>query len=323
MNDLKEYYRPSDQGLLRDILLLVLIFAIPFFIHLGDIPLMDPDEGRYAEIPREMLEQTIKPLLVVEPEQTLGLLASYDCLLPNIENLRRQAEEAAERPSLMSLIGRTTLRDGRKVDEIPPGEGAAILFRDNLGFWFQTHSHLLHFIISRLRQEGRFSQESFMTHLGHWEFLDENDARFIEVGLERYFADDQISAAHVLIPRLEHMIKSAFEQAGVAPIVSPDRQRIREQTFGDFLCRDEVRGCLGEDIWHYFYYAFVNEHGLNIRNDIAHGWIHPEFCHRGLVQVVLFAILLLTGLGRKEESQAETGQEKVAKEVMNGTANDV
>jgi|GEM_PF-3665799 len=57
MNDLKEYYRPSDQGLLRDILLLVLIFAIPFFIHLGDIPLMDPDEGRYAEIPREMLER--------------------------------------------------------------------------------------------------------------------------------------------------------------------------------------------------------------------------------------------------------------------------
>ncbi|MEJ2746003.1 MAG: glycosyltransferase family 39 protein, partial [bacterium] len=39
-----------------DILILSIFFAFAFFHCLGEYPLMDPDEGRYAEIPREMLE---------------------------------------------------------------------------------------------------------------------------------------------------------------------------------------------------------------------------------------------------------------------------
>ncbi len=39
-----------------DVLILSLFFAFAFFHYLGAYPLMDPDEGRYAEIPREMLE---------------------------------------------------------------------------------------------------------------------------------------------------------------------------------------------------------------------------------------------------------------------------
>jgi 4-amino-4-deoxy-L-arabinose transferase-like glycosyltransferase len=41
----------------KDISLLFLIFGVAFFQFLGTIPLIDPDEGRYAEIPREMLER--------------------------------------------------------------------------------------------------------------------------------------------------------------------------------------------------------------------------------------------------------------------------
>lgn len=41
----------------RDIILLTLLFGMLFLGSLGSAPLIDPDEGRYAEIPREMLEQ--------------------------------------------------------------------------------------------------------------------------------------------------------------------------------------------------------------------------------------------------------------------------
>jgi len=40
-----------------DILVLAIFFAFAFFHCLGEFPLMDPDEGRYAEVPREMLER--------------------------------------------------------------------------------------------------------------------------------------------------------------------------------------------------------------------------------------------------------------------------
>jgi len=47
----------GEAGWLRDLLTLLLALAVPFVQFLGALPLLDPDEGRYAEIPREMLER--------------------------------------------------------------------------------------------------------------------------------------------------------------------------------------------------------------------------------------------------------------------------
>ena len=57
MRDLKPYVRNGAGGWLRDLLILAVMLGIPFFQYLGGLPLIDPDEGRYAEIPREMLER--------------------------------------------------------------------------------------------------------------------------------------------------------------------------------------------------------------------------------------------------------------------------
>ena len=57
MRDLKPFVRNGSGGWLRDLLFLVVCLGIPFFQYLGQLPLIDPDEGRYAEIPREMLER--------------------------------------------------------------------------------------------------------------------------------------------------------------------------------------------------------------------------------------------------------------------------
>ena len=39
----------------RDLFWLILLGALLFGFRLGSVPLSNPDEGRYAEIPREML----------------------------------------------------------------------------------------------------------------------------------------------------------------------------------------------------------------------------------------------------------------------------
>jgi 4-amino-4-deoxy-L-arabinose transferase-like glycosyltransferase len=57
VRDLKSYAHGRESGWLRDMVILAIVLGFPFLQFLGGLPLIDPDEGRYAEIPREMLEQ--------------------------------------------------------------------------------------------------------------------------------------------------------------------------------------------------------------------------------------------------------------------------
>ena len=55
MSPLYEHLNQPEGHWLRDSIVLLVLFGVLFLTGLGSAPLIDPDEGRYAEIPREML----------------------------------------------------------------------------------------------------------------------------------------------------------------------------------------------------------------------------------------------------------------------------
>jgi 4-amino-4-deoxy-L-arabinose transferase-like glycosyltransferase len=59
------FFRDEEGSLMRDLGVLLAAFGTLFFQFLGRLPLIDPDEGRYIEIPREMLARGdfITPML--------------------------------------------------------------------------------------------------------------------------------------------------------------------------------------------------------------------------------------------------------------------
>ncbi len=65
MKFITDFLTNRDTSEKKDLSVLLLVFGIAFFQFLGRIPLIDPDEGRYAEVPREMLERCdfVTPLL--------------------------------------------------------------------------------------------------------------------------------------------------------------------------------------------------------------------------------------------------------------------
>ncbi len=255
-----------------------------------------------VEFPKEKVEQLIKPLLEANSIDVLPLLSSCPYLTPNIDELRKQAKQMSKEAPLTSILGKTQIRDGRIIDQRPPFSNEDDLSM-HLGFWFQHHAQLLDIIFYRLKETGQITRDSLLAHLQTWEFVDERDLPFLEKGINHYFADDHASALHLLVPRIEHMLKSTFEQIGAPSVSVPNERQIREQTFGDFLCREDVRNVLGESIWYYLNFALVDESGLNLRNDIAHGWIELGSCNRVTVQISLYCILQLTRLTKKNPDE--------------------
>lgn len=57
MKALLQFFTAREGSARRDLFTLAALFGFALFFRLGALPLIDPDEGRYAEIPREMLER--------------------------------------------------------------------------------------------------------------------------------------------------------------------------------------------------------------------------------------------------------------------------
>ena len=56
MTTITDFFRQKKGSAFRDLVLISIVFGVFFMILLGRFPLREPDEGRYAEIPREMLQ---------------------------------------------------------------------------------------------------------------------------------------------------------------------------------------------------------------------------------------------------------------------------
>jgi len=57
MKNIRSFLLEREYSFLRDLVMLAVVFGNAFFLLLGRVGLIEPDEGRYAEIPREMLEK--------------------------------------------------------------------------------------------------------------------------------------------------------------------------------------------------------------------------------------------------------------------------
>jgi 4-amino-4-deoxy-L-arabinose transferase-like glycosyltransferase len=138
MRFITSFLSDKEGSLKKDISVLTLFFGITVFQFLGRMPLYEPDEGRYAEIPREMLERCdfITPFLnYVKYFEKPPLHYWLNVLSFTIFG---RNEFAARFPgALMGLITVIlTYHVGRKLFCRPAGVLAALILGTSTGFLF-------------------------------------------------------------------------------------------------------------------------------------------------------------------------------------------
>jgi hypothetical protein len=94
-------------------------------------------------------------------------------------------------------------------------------------------------------------------------------------GYERDF----VSALHLLIPQIEHMVRFHLKQAG-AKTTNLDKDGIEnENGLSTLMDLPEVENVFGKDLAFELKTLFCDAFGPNLRNELAHGLIDEDACH--------------------------------------------
>ncbi|HEY8744731.1 MAG TPA: DUF4209 domain-containing protein [Chloroflexota bacterium] len=122
--------------------------------------------------------------------------------------------------------------------------------------------------------------------------FDEATVEVVQVGIDRYFAEDYVSALHILVPQLEDAIRRILAILGVATTSFRDGVT-QEKTLDSVLSTAELRQTLGEDLTTYLQYLLVGQRADNLRNKVAHGLVKKPGCSREVTQQILHCYVLL------------------------------
>ena len=258
-----------------------------------------------VEFPVEEVRGRARRLLALGIDEALMFLACDGSLIPALDTVRDRSRKQAEQFPLQHLFPMVTLDGSRQVHrgDSPEKSDKAQLF-DQYGFDVLFLSLRLDVTFGVFRDEGGLDVETLSEVLQSSRFIDGDAVEILEVGLERYLSGDHVSTMHVLIPRLEDVLRRTLRRLG-GSTTSTRGGVTREIDLDQVLSADELADLLGADTTFYLRYLLVEQLGMNLRNKVAHGLIRRSECTSRAASLVIMSLLRLVPYQAHTESTTD------------------
>ncbi|MFI3547289.1 DUF4209 domain-containing protein [Mammaliicoccus sciuri] len=245
------------------------------------------------EFSKEEIDKVIDSFISSDVQMSLDKIAYSNHLIPKITIIEDQVDKLSKEFPLQDFISKSLLSDGKKIVENTTEEdNKTINFNSNYMIHLNINVELvLKAIFDKLILEFEISTEDFMQKFNRWELLDKKNIPFIEHGISRFLEKDYLSALHILVPQFESTVRRMFSKAGYSTTSIRKGNTQQEVTFNEFLLRDDVKSAFGNDVHKLIQIVMVEQSGLNLRNEIAHGLI--EFSNINYTKCILIVYLFL------------------------------
>lgn len=239
-------------------------------------------------------------------QKIIEKLATDRSLVPNVTLIRQEAETSAHEHPLLTLFTQSYVGDGRKVAEADHERDKleALVVRHYLFDLGYLQNLVLIPLFSKL-EEGGLSATDLVARFEGWSEVDSARLELLRVGFSRFISGDFVSAIHVLVPQLEAMLRRLFSRAGYAVTKVRAGTAQHEESLTEFLRRTDVKGALGDDYQSYLEVVMVSQIGLNLRNAVAHGLLHPQMCNKETAILVIHQLLILTSYSVRRGLRSE------------------
>jgi hypothetical protein len=299
--------------------------------------------GRMGELDRKTLDEmgTIESPLVditQEVEETREHMSGKEwgkalLLFANlyagadVKSLETNAKKGMANTSILSMAETKIISsDGRVVGKKPAlaafdresEEYQSALFYEEVGFHsYEVISVTLQRIepaLDVLLLEHRVREHDCVFIAKHSPVVPRGRETIVGKGLFAGFERDFMTALHLLIPQLEHIIRSYLKSAG-ATTTTLDAQGIEmEKSLGSLVDMPEMKELFGEDLTFEIKAIFCSPAGPNLRNDGLHGLLEVEaFSQPSAVYAWWFMFRLVFNTfynaNRAPDDKADAGEE--------------
>lgn len=119
-------------------------------------------------------------------------------------------------------------------------------------------------------------------------------ASLIAKGLFAGFERDLVSALHLLVPQVEHLVRWHLKMAGVKTTTLSLDGVETENGLSTLVDLPEVSSIFGEDLAFEFKALFCDAMGPNLRNEVAHGLLDASNCQTAQTLYAWWLVLRIT-----------------------------
>ncbi|NOJ79831.1 DUF4209 domain-containing protein [Myxococcus xanthus] len=245
------------------------------------------------EVPAELMDYTRET-----PEQTINALFEQAINeIPNRQKIEEQARETSAETPLFAMLSRKILAPGKVAGESDSPEGNLDLDIESRAM---TQALLFGTAVANTAihaaQAIGLTEAHLVAPLSPLA-LDDETMLLLRHGCERLIAQDFISASHILVLRIEDVLRQHLRNLGVdttefKPNIGDGTSRTDDATLGQLMRRAlpdgrTIKEYIGNDLWMHIDSLLNSQTGLNLRNEFAHGLARPQHCTANITGITL------------------------------------
>jgi hypothetical protein len=128
----------------------------------------------------------------------------------------------------------------------------------------------------------------------------------IRQALDFLFGDMPVVACHLMVPQIEAAIRNLVENAGISVIKQQKHVEKGFQliTLDELLRKEPVENAFTPDGALYLRLVLTDQRSLNIRNDLCHGILPPDYFHSGIAARLLHVLVMIGWLREKKDDSS-------------------
>ncbi len=151
------------------------------------------------------------------------------------------------------------------------------------------------------------SADQIVDYLFQSPVFEESRRSILQTGIECYLAGEHLVAAHLLVPQIEHAVRTLLRLVGGSIYKKNAVGGLDYRTLADILRDPLIVGTLGDPIATYLDVLLVERRGWNIRNIVCHGLVPPNAFRSNMTDRIVHALLVLA----LAQEEPEGGSNKV------------